>query len=226
MARIRSIFACTACGYQNPRWLGRCPDCGEWNTLVEELPEARGASAAGGGAGPVPVPMTLDAVSPTAEERVSTGESELDRVLGGGLVPGSVVLVGGEPGIGKSTLLLQVLLSLQRRGVQTLLVSGEESPGQVKMRARRLEGPIDELRLISETRCGPVVACLEEHDPAVCVVDSVQTLWSEDISSAPGSVSQIREVTGQLLRVAKGRGITLLLVGHVTKSGDLAGPRV
>jgi DNA repair protein RadA/Sms len=224
--RVRSIFVCTGCGYQNPRWLGRCPDCGEWNTLIEEATGTRGRPSSPPGVDVAPVPMTLEEVSAGDEARVSTGATELDRVLGGGLVPGSVVLVGGEPGIGKSTLLLQALLSLQHRNVATLLVSGEESPGQVKMRARRLDGPIDGLRLISETCCGPVVACLEEQNPAVCVVDSVQSLWSEHVSSAPGSVSQIREVTGQLVRVAKGRGITMLLVGHVTKSGDLAGPRV
>lgn len=225
MARARSVFACTGCGYQSPRWLGRCPDCGDWNTLVEEAVQA---SSNGGGSGTaVAAPLLrLDSVALESEERVLTAIEEFDRVLGGGLVPGSLVLVGGEPGIGKSTLLLQALLSLQERGVSTLLVSGEESPAQVKMRARRLEGPFDGLPLISETRVGPVVACLEEHSPAVCVVDSVQTLWSADISSAPGSVSQIRETTGQLLRVAKKKGIIMLLVGHVTKSGDLAGPRV
>ncbi|HZK49429.1 MAG TPA: DNA repair protein RadA, partial [Thermoleophilia bacterium] len=224
MARTRSLFTCTGCGYQSPRWLGRCPDCGEWNTLVEEVVHARPSN--GGGHASAPTPLRLDSVSTDAEERIFTGIDEFDRVLGGGLVPGSLVLVGGEPGIGKSTLLLQALLSLQGRGIPTLLVSGEESAAQVKMRARRLEGPFDGLRLISETRTGSVVACLDEHRPAVCVVDSVQTLWSEDISSAPGSVSQIRDVTGQLLRVAKEKGIIMLLVGHVTKSGDLAGPRV
>jgi DNA repair protein RadA/Sms len=222
--KARSIFSCNSCGYQSPRWLGRCPDCGEWNTLVEEVIEARVPGRAGGAGAPAPV--GLDAVELADETRLSTGSEEFDRVLGGGLVPGSLVLVGGEPGIGKSTLLLQALIDLSARGVSTLLVSGEESAAQVKMRARRMQGPHDGLRLVGETRTGPVVACLEEHCPAVCVVDSVQTLWSEEISSAPGSVSQIRDATGQLLRAAKGKGITMLLVGHVTKSGDLAGPRV
>ena len=225
MARARSVFACTGCGYQSPRWLGRCPDCGDWNTLLEEAVQAS-SNGGGSGAAVAPALLRLHSVALDAEERVLTAIEEFDRVLGGGLVPGSLVLVGGEPGIGKSTLLLQTLMNLQERGVSTLLVSGEESPAQVKMRARRLEGPFDSLPLISETRVGPVVACLEEHSPTVCVVDSVQTLWSEDISSAPGSVSQIRETTGQLLRVAKRKGIIMLLVGHVTKSGDLAGPRV
>jgi DNA repair protein RadA/Sms len=223
--KARSIFSCNSCGYQSPRWLGRCPDCGEWNTLVEELIEARTPNRAGGSQ-VVPAPVGLGAVALADEARLSTGSDEFDRVLGGGLVPGSLVLVGGEPGIGKSTLLLQALIDLDARGVSTLLVSGEESPAQVKMRARRIGGTHDGLRLISETRTGPVAACLEEHCPSVCVVDSVQTLWSEEISSAPGSVSQIRDATGQLLRIAKGKDVTLLLVGHVTKTGDLAGPRV
>jgi DNA repair protein RadA/Sms len=192
--------------------------------LVEEVMDAR--TVARPGVADIPTPVALDALAPTAEARVPTGSEEFDRVLGGGLVPGSLVLVGGEPGIGKSTLLLQALTDLEARGVSTLLVSGEESPAQVKMRARRIGGPHEGLRLISETRTGAVVACLEEHCPSVCVVDSIQTLWSEEISAAPGSVSQIRDATGQLLRVAKGKNITMLLVGHVTKAGDLAGPRV
>ena len=230
MAKARSIFVCGGCGYQSPRWLGRCPDCGEWNTLIEEAPAAappdvrrRGANAAPVA---VPTPFTLASVDARDEERLPTGLGEFDRVLGGGLVRGSVVLVGGEPGIGKSTLLLQTLLGLQQAGVATLLVSGEESAGQVKLRARRLTDSPDALPLICETEVEAVVACLEEHAPAVCVVDSVQTLWSSALTSAPGSVSQIREATGRLLRVAKESGITLVLVGHVTKSGDLAGPRV
>jgi DNA repair protein RadA/Sms len=170
--------------------------------------------------------VSLDAVDSSAETRLSTGLPELDRVLGGGLVRGSVVLVGGEPGIGKSTLLLQALLQLQRQGVGTLLVSGEESPGQVKLRARRLAGDYGSLRLISETRAEAVAACLEADRPGACVVDSVQMLWSPGISSAPGSVSQIRETTAQLLRVAKEKEVAVVLVGHVTKTGDLAGPRV
>lgn len=223
MARNRSIFVCGGCGYQSPRWLGRCPDCGAWNTLQEEAPSGPGMVA---DRVPLPQVVTLGEVEAGLERRIVTGMGEFDRVLGGGLVPGSLVLVGGEPGVGKSTLLLQALLRMEAAGISTMLVSGEESAAQVKLRARRLEGPIDGLRLVGETRCEPVMACIEEHAPAVCVVDSVQTLWSDSLSSAPGSVSQIREATGQLLRVAKGKGITLVLVGHVTKSGDLAGPRV
>jgi len=170
-------------------------------------------------------PVSLGDLQAQAEDRLSTGLPELDRVLGGGLVPGSLVLVGGEPGIGKSTLLLQTLLGLQRQGVPVLLVSGEESAGQVKLRARRLGPDAGGLRLLGETELEPVLTCLEQERPAVCVVDSIQTLWTGTIGSAPGSVAQIREVTGRLLRLAKSTNITMMLVGHVTKTGDLAGPR-
>jgi DNA repair protein RadA/Sms len=194
--------------------------------MVEE-PVAPAASVAGAAACvEAPRPYTLAEVDARAEERIPTGIGEFDRVLGGGLIQGSLILVGGEPGVGKSTLLLQALLSLEGAGVSTLLVAGEESGPQVKLRARRLTGPADRLSLIGETRVEPVVACLEEQRPLVAVVDSVQTLWSPGLSSPPGSVSQIREVTGRILRVAKERNITLVLVGHVTKEGDLAGPRV
>jgi DNA repair protein RadA/Sms len=165
-------------------------------------------------------------VDPGAQARTGTGLAEFDRVLGGGLVAGSVVLVGGEPGVGKSTLLLQTLLGLETRGVPTLLVSGEESAAQVKLRSIRLGGEASKLRLLAETQTESVAAALEHLKPAVCVVDSVQTLWSGQVSSAPGSVGQIRDAAGQLLRVAKDNGIALVLVGHVTKDGELAGPRV
>lgn len=219
---------CSSCGYQNPRWLGRCPDCGEWNTLIEEAaaPVAAGRRVEVAAGGPVPTPISLADVDALGEERIPSGITEFDRVLGGGFVKGSLVLVGGEPGIGKSTLLLQALLAMGAAGVSTLLVSGEESAAQVKLRARRLSAGLEGIRLISETRVESVLSCLEEHSPQLCVVDSIQTLWSAAVNSAPGSVSQVREVTGQLLRMAKEREITLVLVGHVTKTGDLAGPRV
>jgi DNA repair protein RadA/Sms len=157
---------------------------------------------------------------------LDTGLAELDRVLGGGLVVGSVVLVGGEPGIGKSTLLLQSLMLMQQGGISTLLVSGEESPSQVKLRSGRLSGDGDGLRLLAETQTELVISCLEDLKPSVCVVDSIQTLWSSEVSSSPGSVAQIREATSQLVRIAKAHGISVVLVGHVTKDGELAGPRV
>ena len=228
MGRVRSVYVCGGCGFQSPRWLGRCPDCGEWNTLIEE---AVAVAAIGGRSGlaavaPALTPISLVEVDSAGEQRVPSGLSELDRVLGGGLVRGSLVLVGGEPGVGKSTLLLQALLAMGAAGVPTLLVTGEESAAQVKLRARRLSATFEGLSLVGETRLEPVIACLEMYRPLVCVIDSIQTLWSETVNSAPGSVSQVREVTGQLLRVAKEKEITLVLVGHVTKTGDLAGPRV
>lgn len=235
MGRTRSLYVCSACGYESPRWLGRCPSCSTWNTLAEERPApSAGPGAVPRDAGPPPETVRLDEVVEMADERLSTGLGELDRVLGGGLVTGSVVLIGGEPGIGKSTLLLQALMQLEAAGVSTLLVSGEESPGQVKLRARRLaagRGGLRPsapggLRLLTETQVERVVGALERERPAVCVVDSVQTLWSAVSSSAPGSVAQVREVTGRLVRVAKAEGVILLLVGHVTKDGYLAGPRV
>jgi DNA repair protein RadA/Sms len=223
-------FVCRECGYASPGWLGRCPGCGQWNTLSEEVIPAAPSSAAGRrGAGPpaaAPAPLRLSEVRAEAGDRTDTGLQELNRVLGGGLVPGSVVLVGGEPGVGKSTLLLQALLGMETRGVSTLLVSGEESAAQVKLRSVRLGGGASGLGLITETQSEVVATALEQLQPAVCVVDSVQTLWSAAIGSTPGSVAQIREVTAQLLRVAKSEGIALILVGHVTKDGELAGPRV
>ena len=227
MPRGKSSFICRECGHASPGWLGRCPECGRWNTIVEEITKpSAGPSRAGAVAVAAPAPIRLVDVDAGAYSRIDTTLGELNRVLGGGLVAGGVVLLGGEPGVGKSTLLLQALLGMERAGVPTLLVSGEESAPQVKLRSRRLGGEASELRLLTETQTEAVVACLENLRPAVCVVDSVQTLWSAEISSAPGSVAQIREATGQLLRVAKSKGLALLLVGHVTKDGELAGPRV
>ena len=225
----KGSFVCRECGYSSPGWLGRCPGCGQWNTISEETvpvrPGPRGAGRAAP-APPTPAPVRLTDVDLDAQSRIHSGLAEFDRVLGGGFVAGSVVLVGGEPGVGKSTLLLQSLLSMESRGVSTLLVSGEESAGQVKLRSVRLGGEGSRLRLLPETQTETVVAALEHLKPAVCVVDSVQTLWSGEVGSAPGSVAQIRDATAQLLRVAKDNGISLVLVGHVTKEGELAGPRV
>jgi DNA repair protein RadA/Sms len=225
-------FVCRECGYQSPGWLGRCPGCGQWNTIEEVIASAAATRPAGkgnrdtGAAVPIPATVVLADVGFENGDRTDTGLGELNRVLGGGLVAGSVVLVGGEPGVGKSTLLLQALLAMEARGVSTLLVSGEESAAQVKLRSIRLGGGGSALRLITETQTEAVVAALEHLQPTACVVDSVQTLWSSAIGSTPGSVAQIREVTAQLLQVAKTHGIALILVGHVTKDGELAGPRV
>ena len=224
MTRSSSVHVCSSCGHEEPRWHGRCPGCGEWNTLVEE---ARGRTARrsdrGGG---LQVPVALADVSAPEVPRLPTGIGELDRVLGGGIVPGSVVLLGGAPGIGKSTLTNMVLGNLAGAGHRTLYVSGEESTAQVALRAQRLPGAALAVPAIAETDLEVVVAILERERPEVCVIDSVQTLDAGELSSAPGSVAQVREVASRIVGVAKRRGIAVLLVGHVTKDGSLAGPRV
>jgi DNA repair protein RadA/Sms len=228
MARSASTFVCSACGHETARWEGRCGGCGEWNTLVEEV-RARPEKVRGGAAarGRALQPVTLAEVHAAEEARMGTGIGELDAVLGGGLVPGSMVLIGGAPGIGKSTLTTMALANLLDTGRDVLYVSAEESAAQVKLRAERLSAP-GALRIpvIAETDLHSVLATLEAERPDVCVIDSVQTLHSSELTSAAGSVAQVREVAGELMRVAKSRGIAVLLVGHVTKEGTLAGPRV
>ena len=223
MAKAALQHACSECGYTTGKWLGRCPACGEWGTLVEEraltpAPGARGAPAHGS-----PL-LRLVEVEASDAERLPTGVAELDRVLGGGLVPASLVLVSGDPGIGKSTLLLMALqaMSTERKVV---LVTGEESSAQVKLRADRLGGA-DDVHILAETKLDEVCATLERERPDVCVVDSVQTLYAPELGSAPGSVAQVREAAGRFLRVAKEQGVATFLVGHVTKEGAVAGPRV
>src|SRR5215208_1903559 len=217
MAKAAVVYACTECGYSAGRWFGKCPGCGSFGTLAEEAPEPAGKAAAR------PLLRLVD-VDVDEAERIATGVPELDRVLGGGLVPASLVLVGGEPGVGKSTLLLTALraMSEERRA---LLVTGEESVAQVKLRAARLGGA-GKVEILAETELETVCATLAEERPDVCVIDSVQTLYSSEIGSAPGSVSQVREAASRLLRVAKESGIATILVGHVTKDGSVAGPRV
>ncbi len=221
--RLKSRFCCQECGHQSTRWLGRCPGCGAWNSLVEEFINQPVAAETAPSGGDVPCPVTE--VSVIAEERLSTGIAEMDRVLGGGVVPGSLVLVGGDPGIGKSTLMLQVAHLLSRR-MQVLYVSGEESPRQVRIRADRLGALSPGLLLLSETDVDMVERHLRELLPPVAIIDSIQTTFKNGISSAPGSVAQVRECTAQLMRLAKTTGISIFLVGHVTKEGMLAGPRV
>jgi DNA repair protein RadA/Sms len=211
---------CTECGTASGRWLGRCPGCGEFGTMAAESVPARGPKPL---AERRPVLRLVDVVAEESE-RIPTGVAELDRVLGGGLVPASLVLVGGEPGIGKSTLLLAALGAISRDR-RALLVTGEESVAQVKLRAARLGG-CDDVEILAETELEAVCETLERERPAVCVIDSVQTLWSQEIGSAPGSVSQVREAAGRLLRVSKENGVATFLVGHVTKDGSVAGPRV
>ena len=214
-------YSCSECGYSTGRWLGRCPSCASFGTLVEEGPPP-GASN-GKSAAPRPL-LKLAEVEANEADRIPTGVAELDRVLGGGLVPASLVLVGGEPGVGKSTLLLSALASISKER-RALLVTGEESPAQVKLRAARLGGA-ENIEILAETNLDSVCATLETERPDVCVIDSIQTLYAADVGSAPGSVSQVREAAARLLRVAKESGVALFLVGHVTKDGSVAGPRV
>jgi DNA repair protein RadA/Sms len=217
MAKAAVQHACTECGYSAGRWFGKCPGCGSFGTLVEELPPDRKR------AGAKPLLRLVD-VDAEESERIPTGVEELDRVLGGGLVPASLVLVGGEPGVGKSTLLLSALASISRER-RALLVTGEESTAQVKLRAARLGGA-EKVEILAETELETVCATLERERPDVCVIDSVQTLFSSEIGSAPGSVAQVREAAARLLRVAKESHVATFLVGHVTKDGTVAGPRV
>src|SRR5918994_1450459 len=218
MAKAAVSYACTDCGYSAGRWFGKCPACGEFGTLVEEAPAGTGAKAA-----PKPLLRLVDVEAADAE-RIPTGVAELDRVLGGGLVPASLVLVGGEPGVGKSTLLLTALAAISKER-RALLVTGEESTAQVKLRAERLGGA-ERVEVLAETELEAVCATLERERPDVCVIDSVQTLYSSELGSAPGSVGQVREAAARLLRVAKEAGVATILVGHVTKDGAVAGPRV
>jgi DNA repair protein RadA/Sms len=216
------VHRCRECGSATPRWLGRCPDCGEWGTLVEEHEQPAAPLVAPGADRPVP----LSEVDPIGATRRSTGLSELDRVLDGGLVPGSVTLLGGEPGMGKSTLVLQALVSMCERGARALLVTAEESKDQIRLRASRLGAVPAALFVVSETSLPAVLAHVDELQPHVVVVDSIQTVVDPDSPGAAGSVSQVRDCAARLVRMAKERDVTVLLVGHVTKDGSLAGPRV
>ena len=221
MARGAVQFVCSECGTGAPRWLGKCPGCGAFGTLLEESR----APSSGAGAARARAPIALGQVLTNETKRISTGSPELDRVLGGGIVPASLLLVGGEPGVGKSTLLLSALGAISRNAKRALLVTGEESVAQVSLRAGRLGGTED-VRILAETELDVVCATLERERPDVCVIDSVQTLYATDLGSAPGSVAQVREAAGRLLRVAKEADVATILVGHVTKDGAVAGPRV
>ena len=224
MAKPKTVYVCTECGGQSAKWQGQCPHCAEWNTLVESVAESAPASrfAAVAGSGALQV---LSEIQPREEARIATGMEEFDRVLGGGLVQGGVVLIGGDPGIGKSTLLLQALARLAASH-PVLYVSGEESAEQVALRANRLQLDARGLLLLTEINLEKIVAALKTRQPRVAVMDSIQTLYSDVLQSAPGSVAQVRECAAQLTRLAKQSGITIVFVGHVTKEGALAGPRV
>ncbi|HYF59779.1 MAG TPA: DNA repair protein RadA [Burkholderiaceae bacterium] len=227
MARAKTQYTCTECGGSTPKWAGKCPACGAWNTLQESVVEAprSGGAARFAPLAPVGDVVMLDEVVAEDAPRSSTGAEEFDRVLGGGLVPGSVVLIGGDPGIGKSTLLLQALAHLSQ-SMPVLYVSGEESAAQVAMRARRIGVDVARVPMLPEIGLERIVAGIEANRPAVVVIDSIQTLYTEQLTSAPGSVAQVRDCAAQLTRLAKQTGVTVVMIGHVTKEGTLAGPRV
>ncbi len=225
MGKTRTVFFCSNCGYQSPKWLGRCPSCGAWNTFVEEVlrDDARQESSEFRLNG---APQSIHDIEAKEGQRLQTGIAELDRVFGGGIVSGSAILIGGDPGIGKSTLLLQVLEMLAERGLRVLYVSGEESPQQIKLRATRLGANATDLLVLVEVELESILAGIEKIKPAAVVIDSIQTIYSPVFSSAPGSVGQVREAAGKFILLAKKTGIPVFLVGHVTKDGSLAGPKV
>ena len=226
MAKSQTVYLCQSCGYQTPRWMGRCPDCGQWGSLLEErvASERHGGTRSGSSKAPHP-PTPITAVDLGATQRVSTGLAELDRVLGGGIVPGSFVLLSGDPGIGKSTLLLQASMQIAAREGTVLYVSGEESPEQTRSRGTRL-GPLsDRLLLLAETSLQVILDQAERLRPKVLVIDSIQTIASEDLESPPGSFSQVREAAVRLMALAKGKGVSTVVIGHITKDGSIAGPK-
>ena len=225
----KTAFFCQNCGYESAKWMGQCPACREWNTFVEEPTAAKtpaGTQGIGNHSAAGRKPVHLTEISTGKEERIPTGIGELDRVLGGGIVPGSLTLVGGDPGIGKSTLLLQVCRMLSTAGHQVLYISGEESLRQIKLRAVRIGEFNENLSLLCETNLDIIRAVMEKEKPEMAVIDSIQTMFIEAAGSAPGSVSQVRECTGVLMQLAKGLGVTVFIVGHVTKEGVVAGPRM
>lgn len=224
MSKSRTLFYCKECGFESSKWLGQCPGCRQWDTFVEEPVIKR--SSTGSGLREIKEPVLLSEVKSETESRIGSGIGELDRVLGGGIVPGSLVLVGGDPGIGKSTLLLQTCREIVNQGRKVIYISGEESKGQIKMRAERLGAFSGELLLLCETSLDLIEDAVNKHKPEVIVIDSIQTMYKEDLASAPGSVGQVREATGALMRMAKSSGITIFIIGHVTKEGMVAGPRV
>ena len=230
MAKEKTVFFCKECGCESSKWVGQCPACHEWNTMVEAPANGkRGRTSLSGGRRSVPMaakPAKMNEIETQKECRRPTGMKELDRVLGGGIVPGSLILVGGDPGIGKSTLLLQMCRLASAEGTKVLYVSGEESARQIKLRAERIGKFTDDLYLFSETCIGTILQAVDEVKPEVLIVDSIQTVFEESVDAAPGSVSQVREITSILLQLAKSQNITIFIVGHVTKEGNVAGPRM
>lgn len=231
MSKKKTKFCCQVCGYETPKWMGKCPGCNEWNTMVEEIELPKSSrrqsfvtsseTIAGSNK-----PQMITTIQSVSEPRIYTEYKEMDRVLGGGIVPGSLVLIGGDPGIGKSTLLLQISSQLANRNQKVLYISGEESPRQTKLRADRLRIESDNLFVLSETDLAYIEKAIDEMNPSFVVIDSIQTVYHPEVQSAPGSVSQVRECTSHFMRVAKTKGIAIFLVGHVTKEGSIAGPRL
>lgn len=232
MAKMKNttVFFCQECGYESSKWLGQCPGCKKWNTFVEEKVTASssgiGRSTKTNTIRDIPRPVEISSISMKEEEKISTGMKELDRVLGGGIMHGSLTLVGGDPGIGKSTLLLQVCQNLSNTGHKVLYISGEESLKQIKLRANRIGEFKDNMLLLCETNLGLIEEAIKHSLPEIVIIDSIQTMYQEEVSAAPGSVSQVREATNIFLQLAKGMGISIFIVGHVTKEGTVAGPRV
>ncbi|HJV47574.1 MAG TPA: DNA repair protein RadA [Bacillota bacterium] len=226
MAKYKTKFACQECGYESPKWLGKCPGCSRWNTLVEELEEVKKPGVSRSISGKSNKAIKINDVLSEEEPRIDAGMAEFNRVLGGGIVPGSLVLVGGDPGIGKSTILLQMSHFLAQSKHRVLYISGEESIKQTKLRAERLGANSEYLYVLAETDVENIEAQIEEIKPKVVVIDSIQTVFHPAITSAPGSVSQVRECTGHFMRIAKGKEIATIIVGHVTKQGEIAGPRL
>ncbi len=226
MPKAKTIFFCQNCGFESSKWMGQCPTCKEWNSFAEEPQASTKKTAAGNVRKDTPQPKTLSEIEMNQAARMSTGMGELDRVLGGGIVQGSLVLVGGDPGIGKSTLLLQVCQNLSDAGKKVLYISGEESLQQIRLRAERMGSFTEHLLILCETDLQAVRETINRLQPQVVVIDSIQTMYNESVSSAPGSVSQVRESTGVLMQIAKTQNITVFIVGHVTKEGVVAGPRV
>ena len=226
-AKLKSVFYCKDCGHESPKWMGQCPACKAWNTMTEEVISTAKIVSTGIGAKNEPaVPRKLSEINIEEADRIGTGMNELDRVLGGGIVPGSLVLVGGDPGIGKSTLLLQMCRLLSNNNNDVLYISGEESLKQIKMRAERLGEFVNDMELLCETDLTLISGILESRKPKIVVIDSIQTMFNQDVSGSPGSVSQVRESTAVLLQLSKSLGISIFIVGHVTKEGMVAGPRI
>lgn len=226
VAKVRSIYVCQNCGYETPKWMGKCPECNNWNTLVEEIRDAKSNQSSPKVERQIGELKKIKEIKSGEKERYDTGIGELNRVLGGGLVKGSLTLISGDPGIGKSTLLLQTANNISKKYGKVLYVSGEESEEQIKIRGDRLKVDAEELYIVSETNLDVIEAYIDKLEPAFIIIDSIQTIYRETVSSAPGSVSQVKECSNAVMRIAKGKNIPLFIVAHVTKQGDLAGPRV